>query len=217
MRELKTGLNAEKLAKLFPNSSPNFTVVWSISVFHLCWHIYNLLSEGPWIITLVSWAVYLWTISLFYWLFENWFVCGRFDLSWTGQKLVACRFIIRFLVNCCGGFFTELLIKWCYSCRHFFILSRSSLKKIVLWLISLNFVYDNVQFSNWTHQSCVTYKIHTFRSFCLRNLDSAIQLLMGFRIPWPVFQISNPRIHDSTSNNCPNSAFHEQTFPWLWN
>ena len=105
MRELKTGLNAEKLAKLFPNSSPNFTVVWSISVFYLCWHIYNLLSDGPWIITLVSWAVYLWTISLFYWLFENWFVCGSFDLSWTAQKLVACCFIILFMVNCCGGFF----------------------------------------------------------------------------------------------------------------
>ena len=83
LHELKTGLNADKLAKLFPNSSPNFTFVWSISVFHLCWHIYNLLSDSPWIITLVSWAVYLWTISLFYWLFENWFVCGSFDLSWT--------------------------------------------------------------------------------------------------------------------------------------
>ena len=78
-------------------------------------------------------------------------------------------------------------------------------------------MYDNIQFSNWTQQSCVTYKIHTFRSFCLRNLDSAMQLLMGFRLPWPVFQISNPRIHDSTSNNCPNSSFHKQTFPWLWN
>ena len=55
----------------------------AISVFHLCWHIYNLLSDSPWIITLVSWAVYLWTMSLFYWLFENWFVCGSFDLSWT--------------------------------------------------------------------------------------------------------------------------------------
>ena len=29
----------------------------------------------------------------------------------------------------------------------FFILFRSSLKKIVLQLISLNFVYDNIQFS----------------------------------------------------------------------
>ena len=47
-------------------------------------------------------------------------------------KLVACCFIILFMVNCCGGFFTELLIVWCSSCRHFFILFHSSLKKIVL-------------------------------------------------------------------------------------
>ena len=138
-------------------------------------------------------------------------------------------FVMNWSKTCCLPLYNKFsgkLLRWFfYWTSHqvvlllqaFFILFRSSLKKIVLWLISLNFVYDNVQFSNWTHQSCVTYKIHTFRSFCLSNLDSAIQLLMGFRIPWPVFQISNPRIHDSTSNNCPNSAFHEQTFPWLWN
>ena len=69
-----------------------------------------------------------------------------------------------------------------------------------------------MKFSNWIHLSCVIYKNSHIPDFL-----SEEQLLMGFRISWPVFQISNPRIHDSRTNNCPDSAFHEQTFPWLWN
>ena len=72
-------------------------------------------------------------------------------------------------------------------------------------------MYDNIKFSNWTNLSCVTYKNSHIPDFL-----SEEQLLMGFRISWPVFQNSNPRIHDSRTNDCPDSAFHEQKFPGLW-
>ena len=36
-----------------------------------------------------------------------------------------------------------------------------------------------------------------FRILCQLNLDSGFQSLVGFRIPWVVFQIPTPRIPDS--------------------
>ena len=75
-------------------------------------------------------------------------------------------------------------------------------------------------------------KIHTFRIFCRRNLDSAIQLSMGFRIPWPVFQILSPigftiplaiivQILRSTSKHFLDYEIricsHEATQPWEQN
>ena len=36
-------------------------------------------------------------------------------------------------------------------------------------------------------------------SICQWNLDSGYQSLVGFRIPWAVFQIPKPRIPDSIS------------------
>ena len=38
------------------------------------------------------------------------------------------------------------------------------------------------------------------------NLDSGFELLVGFRIPTPVFRIPRPRIPDSTSKNFPDSG-----------
>ena len=37
-----------------------------------------------------------------------------------------------------------------------------------------------------------------FRILCQWNLDSGLQLLVGFRIPWAVFRVPKPRIPDST-------------------
>ena len=48
-----------------------------------------------------------WTV-LWFWFVFNWL------------KRVACCFTILFIVNCCCGFFAELLIVWCCSCRYFF-------------------------------------------------------------------------------------------------
>ena len=48
-----------------------------------------------------------WTV-LWFWFVFNWL------------KRVACCFTILFMVNCSCGFFAELLIVWCCSCRYFF-------------------------------------------------------------------------------------------------
>ena len=45
------------------------------------------------------------------------------------------------------------------------------------------------------------------------NLDSGFELLVGFRIPTPVFRIPRPRIPDSTSKNFQDSGFQMQNFP----
>ena len=45
------------------------------------------------------------------------------------------------------------------------------------------------------------------------NLDSGFELLVGFRIPTPVFRIPKPRIPDSTSKNFQDSGFQMQIFP----
>ena len=97
MRELKTGLNADKLAKLFPNSSPNFTVVWSISVFLLVWRSlnYNLgFLSGLFVDYFAVLLAFLKLICVWKFLFVL-----------NCLKLVACCFIILFMVKCCGGFF----------------------------------------------------------------------------------------------------------------
>ena len=46
-------------------------------------------------------------------------------------------------------------------------------------------------------------------SFCLWNLDSGFQSLMGFRIP-------KLRIPDSKSKILSASGFHKQKFPGIW-
>ena len=51
-----------------------------------------------------------------------------------------------------------------------------------------------------------------FRILCQWNLDSGFQSFVGFRIPWAVFQISKPRMSDSTSKIFPESGFHKQKF-----
>ena len=43
-------------------------------------------------------------------------------------------------------------------------------------------------------------------SLCWRNLDSIIQSLVGFRIPWAVFRIPKPTILNSTGKNFPDSG-----------
>ena len=52
-------------------------------------------------------------------------------------------------------------------------------------------------------------------SFIQWNLVSGFQSLVGFRIPWVVLRIPNPRISDSTSKNFPQSgigiSLHEAT------
>ena len=45
------------------------------------------------------------------------------------------------------------------------------------------------------------------------NFDSGFGLLVGFRIPTPVFRIPRPRIPDSTSKNFQDSGFQIQKFP----
>ena len=49
------------------------------------------------------------------------------------------------------------------------------------------------------------------------NLDSGFELLVGFRIPTPVFRIPRPRIPDSTSKNFQDSGFQMQKVPGFWN
>ena len=49
------------------------------------------------------------------------------------------------------------------------------------------------------------------------NLDSGFELLVGFRIPTPVFRIPRPRIPDSTSKNFQDSGFQMQKFPGFRN
>ena len=49
------------------------------------------------------------------------------------------------------------------------------------------------------------------------KLDSGFELLVGFRIPTPVFRIPRPRIPDSTSENFQDSGFQMQTFPGFRN
>ena len=44
------------------------------------------------------------------------------------------------------------------------------------------------------------------------NLDSGFELLVGFRIPTPVFRIPRPRIPDSTSKNFQDSGFQMKKF-----
>ena len=49
------------------------------------------------------------------------------------------------------------------------------------------------------------------------NLDSGFELLVGFRIPTPVFRIPRPRIPDSTRKNFQDSGFQMQKFPGFRN
>ena len=44
------------------------------------------------------------------------------------------------------------------------------------------------------------------------ELDSGFELLVGFRIPTPVFRIPRPRIPDSKSKNFQDSGFQMQKF-----
>ena len=53
--------------------------------------------------------------------------------------------------------------------------------------------------------------------FLSEELGFRNTIINGFPDPLACIPDFKSRIHDSTSNNCPNSAFHEQTFPWLWN
>ena len=47
---------------------------------------------------------------------------------------------------------------------------------------------------------------YSFLILCRWNLDSGLQLLVGFRIPWAVFRNWKPRIPESISKNCPKSG-----------
>ena len=46
----------------------------------------------------------------------------------------------------------------------------------------------------------------SFLILCRWNLDSGLQLLVGFRIAWAVFRNWKPRIPESISKNCPKSG-----------
>ena len=49
-----------------------------------------------------------------------------------------------------------------------------------------------------------------FQELCRWNMDSAFQLLEGFRIPWAAIRMAKPRIPDYTSKNFPDFGFHKQ-------
>ena len=53
-------------------------------------------------------------------------------------------------------------------------------------------------------------------SLCQWNLDSGIQSLAGFRIPYVVFWIPKTRILDSSSRILPESRLHKQKFTGFW-
>ena len=54
------------------------------------------------------------------------------------------------------------------------------------------------------------FRISGFQELCRWNLDSAFQLLEGFRIPWAAIRIAKPGIPDYTSKNSPDFGFHKQ-------
>ena len=54
-------------------------------------------------------------------------------------------------------------------------------------------------------------------SLCRWNLDSGFQSLVGFRIPWPEFQIPKRRIPDSPTQISPDSEPHKQKYPGFQN